>query len=68
MGKALVIGAFVPCSTDHRSYLFVPVAMMVMMMMMAAMVAIMRDDPAAPRSIALVSKLRRAWDYLSGNY
>jgi hypothetical protein len=30
--------------------------------------AIMREDPAAPRSIALVSKLRRAWDYLSGNY
>ena len=30
--------------------------------------ATMRDDPAAPSSIALVSKLRRAWDYLSGNY
>jgi uncharacterized protein YrrD len=30
--------------------------------------AIMRDDPAAGPSGALSSKLRRAWDYISGNY
>ncbi len=30
--------------------------------------AVMRDDPAESRSDALEDKLRRAWDYVSGNY
>jgi hypothetical protein len=30
--------------------------------------AVMRDDPAASASGELSSKLRRAWDHLSGNY
>jgi uncharacterized protein YrrD len=30
--------------------------------------AVMREDPAAPASSALGDKLRRAWDYISGNY
>jgi uncharacterized protein YrrD len=30
--------------------------------------AVLRDDPAAPRSEALADKLRRAWDYISGRY
>jgi uncharacterized protein YrrD len=30
--------------------------------------AVMRDDPAAGASGALAGKLRRAWDYISGNY
>ncbi len=30
--------------------------------------AVMRDDPAESRSEALQDKLRRAWDYVSGNY
>jgi hypothetical protein len=30
--------------------------------------AVMRDDPADPASGRLAEKLRRAWDYLSGNY
>lgn len=30
--------------------------------------AVMRDDPADPTSGELTSKLRRAWDRLSGNY
>lgn len=30
--------------------------------------AVMRDDPAAPRSNVVEDKLRRAWDLLSGNY
>jgi hypothetical protein len=30
--------------------------------------AVMRDDPAEPTSGDLTSKLRRAWDRLSGNY
>jgi hypothetical protein len=30
--------------------------------------AVMRDDPAEGRSGALSRKLRRAWDYISGNY
>jgi uncharacterized protein YrrD len=29
---------------------------------------VMRDDPAEGRSGALATKLRRAWDYISGNY
>ena len=34
----------------------------------AANPAVMRDDPADPKSGELTSKLRRAWDRLSGNY
>lgn len=30
--------------------------------------AVLRDDPAAPDVGALAGKLRRAWDYISGNY
>src|SRR5205823_7144394 len=30
--------------------------------------AVMHDDPAAGPSGALARKLRRAWDYISGNY
>jgi len=30
--------------------------------------AVMRDDPAAGDSGALAQKLRRAWEYISGNY
>ena len=30
--------------------------------------AVMRDDPAESRSDSLQDKLRRAWDYVSGNY
>jgi hypothetical protein len=30
--------------------------------------AVMRDDPAAAESGAVQSKLRRAWDLISGNY
>lgn len=30
--------------------------------------AVMRDDPAESRSDALQDKLRRAWDYVSGDY
>ena len=30
--------------------------------------AVMRDDPAESRSEARRDKLRRAWDYVSGNY
>jgi hypothetical protein len=30
--------------------------------------AALRDDPAAPAEGALAHKLRRAWDYISGNY
>lgn len=30
--------------------------------------AVMRDDPAESRSKARMDKLRRAWDYVSGNY
>lgn len=30
--------------------------------------AVMREDPAAPKSSGLADKLRRAWDYLSGDY
>jgi hypothetical protein len=30
--------------------------------------AVMRDDPADPGSGAMASKLRRAWDIISGNY
>jgi hypothetical protein len=30
--------------------------------------AVMRDDPADPRSSGLADKLRRAWAYLSGDY
>lgn len=30
--------------------------------------AVMRDDPAETRGDALQDKLRRAWDYVSGNY
>jgi uncharacterized protein YrrD len=30
--------------------------------------AVMRDDPAETRADALQDKLRRAWDFVSGNY
>lgn len=30
--------------------------------------AVMRDDPAAPRSNPIEDKLRRAWEFLKGNY
>jgi uncharacterized protein YrrD len=30
--------------------------------------AVMRDDPTETRAEALQDKLRRAWDYVSGNY
>ncbi|MFL5864163.1 MAG: hypothetical protein ACJ780_25910 [Solirubrobacteraceae bacterium] len=30
--------------------------------------AVMRDDPAESRSEVRRAKLRRAWDYISGNY
>jgi uncharacterized protein YrrD len=30
--------------------------------------AVLTDDPADPGSGALAGKLRRAWDYISGNY
>lgn len=30
--------------------------------------AVVRDDPGLPGSGALAQKLRRAWDYISGNY
>jgi uncharacterized protein YrrD len=30
--------------------------------------AVMRDDPAEPVEGSLPHKLRRAWDYISGNY
>lgn len=30
--------------------------------------AVMRDDPADPGKSSLGGKLKRAWDYLSGNY
>ena len=30
--------------------------------------AVLRDDPADTGGGALAAKLRRAWDYISGNY